>query len=370
MPYPIQQSTTQSSLVFLLVQSADHISGLTGATPTVTLSKNGGAFASPAGAVTEISNGWYKVAGNATDTNTLGPLVLHADATGADPCDLIVAMVVAYNPQNANLGLTNVSSNVVQIAGAAVNTAVAQVGANVVSYTAGQAPLQPTVAGRTLDVSTTGEAGVDWANVGSPTTSQALTNTTISTTQTVSSVSGAVGSVTGSVGSVTGAVGSVTGNVGGNVNGSVVGSVGSVAGNVAGSVASVTVPVTVGTNNDKTGYTLVQAFPTNFASLAIDASGKVVLQSPTSLKKNTALAAFMFVMYDSTTHQPATGLTVSASRSLAGGAFGACANSPVEVGNGVYSISLAASDTNADVIAFLFTSTGADQTTVVAVTNT
>ncbi len=37
--------------------------------------------------------------------------------------------------------------------------------------------LRPTVASRTLDVSSTGEAGVDWANVGSPTTSVALSNT-------------------------------------------------------------------------------------------------------------------------------------------------------------------------------------------------
>lgn len=47
------------------------------------------------------------------------------------------------------------------------------------------APLQPTTTGRTLDVSTGGEAGVDWANVGSPTTSLALTGTTIATTQKV-----------------------------------------------------------------------------------------------------------------------------------------------------------------------------------------
>lgn len=33
--------------------------------------------------------------------------------------------------------------------------------------------------------------------------------------------------------------------------------------------------VTVGTNNDKTGYSITQAFPTNFASLAIDGSGQV-----------------------------------------------------------------------------------------------
>lgn len=41
--------------------------------------------------------------------------------------------------------------------------------------------LKPTTAGRTLDVSSTGEAGVDWANVGSPTTTLALTGTSIST---------------------------------------------------------------------------------------------------------------------------------------------------------------------------------------------
>lgn len=42
-----------------------------------------------------------------------------------------------------------------------------------------------------------------------------------------------------------------------------------------GAVASVTAPVTVGTNNDKTGYALSQAFPANFASLGINASGHV-----------------------------------------------------------------------------------------------
>lgn len=126
--------------------------------------------------------------------------------------------------------------------------------------------LAPTVAARTLDVSAGGEAGVDWANVGSPTTAVDLSGTTIKTTQkvdvdtiktnpvvnggtitfptnaTVASTTGAVGSVTGAVGSVTGAVGSVTGAVG-----SVTGNVG---GNVVGSVGSLT------TNNDKTGYTL------------------------------------------------------------------------------------------------------------------
>lgn len=42
-----------------------------------------------------------------------------------------------------------------------------------------------------------------------------------------------------------------------------------------GAVASVTDPVTVGTNNDKTGYALTQAFPANFAALGVNVSGHV-----------------------------------------------------------------------------------------------
>lgn len=41
--------------------------------------------------------------------------------------------------------------------------------------------LMPTTAARTLDVSAGGEAGVDWANVGSPTTTVGLSNTTVGT---------------------------------------------------------------------------------------------------------------------------------------------------------------------------------------------
>lgn len=74
--------------------------------------------------------------------------------------------------------------------------------------------VMPTTAARTLDVTATGAAGIDWANVENPTTALNLSATNIDVDQVVASVSGAVGSVTG-------AVGSVTGNVGGNVAGSV-----------------------------------------------------------------------------------------------------------------------------------------------------
>ena len=75
--------------------------------------------------------------------------------------------------------------------------------------------LKPTTAGRTLDVTAAGEAGIDWANIGSPTTAVNLSATNIDVDQVVASVSG--------------------------------------------SVASVTAGVTVTTNNDKTGYALSAA---------------------------------------------------------------------------------------------------------------
>lgn len=106
MSYQIKQSTTAYPLVFFMTDSSDHLSGKTGLSPTVTLSKSGGSFASPSGSVSEIANGWYKVAGNATDSNTLGPLALHATGTGADATDMLFE-VIAFDPQDSvRLGLT------------------------------------------------------------------------------------------------------------------------------------------------------------------------------------------------------------------------------------------------------------------------
>jgi len=55
--------------------------------------------------------------------------------------------------------------------------------------------VRSTTPANTLDVSAGGEAGLDWANIGSPTTAQDLSGTNIDVDQVVASVSGAVGSV-------------------------------------------------------------------------------------------------------------------------------------------------------------------------------
>jgi hypothetical protein len=108
----IKQSSTSRSPLFCMLDSTDHVSPKTGLSPTVVLSKNGAAFGSPAGAVTELANGWYKVAGNATDSNTLGPLILHASATGADPTDVVFEVVAFDTSDAAALGLTNVDATI------------------------------------------------------------------------------------------------------------------------------------------------------------------------------------------------------------------------------------------------------------------
>lgn len=142
-------------------------------------------------------------------------------------------------------------------------------GVNVSSYTSGQAPLQPTTAGRTLDVATTGEAGVDLSNIKQATGATTLTNITIpvvtgitngvnvsqwggsnipasdtagypkvtiksgtgageiSTTNGAVDASRVIGDVEGSV------AGDVNGNLRGNVGGNITGYVGGVVGGIA-----------------------------------------------------------------------------------------------------------------------------------------
>lgn len=150
------KQSTARNIPFFMVDSTDSITGKTGLSPTVTLSKDGGAFAGAGGSVTEIGNGWYNLAATTTDTGTLGCLLLHATATGADPFDELHQVVV-------------------DLPGATVSSVTGSVG------------------------SVTGAVGSVTGNVGG------------NVVGSVASVVGAVGSVTGNVGgNVVGSVASVT----------------------------------------------------------------------------------------------------------------------------------------------------------------
>ena len=296
MPIYLRQSTTSQEVPLgYFVDSTDgntEETGLTIANTDIKVWKTGATTLSNknSGGATHISNGIYYAVLDDTDTNTIGPLVIFVHVSGAlavrvECCVLDEALY------DWMFGTT--------------------------------APLMPTVSGRTLDVSSGGEAGVDWANIGSPTTTVNLSGTTVKTATDVETdtadiqsrlpaalvggridantgaISGdsvaadnleaaadgtgynlgggsvVAASVTGAVGSVTGAVGSVTGNVGGNVTGSVgsvVGAVGSVTGNVGGNVT--------GTVGGLTAAALAQFFTTDTTKTYTDAvAGSVVYET-------------------------------------------------------------------------------------------
>jgi hypothetical protein len=118
-----QQNSSAYSVTFFLVAAADHIAGLAGASPVVTISKNGAAFAAAAGAITEVGSGWYAWAGHASDRSALGELAVHITASGADPVDFKLE-IVPWNPFDANLGLSRLDDTVTSRAAAVDYTAV------------------------------------------------------------------------------------------------------------------------------------------------------------------------------------------------------------------------------------------------------
>lgn len=173
----LKQSTSVDLPIGPFLDSGDGVTPETSLTltqPDIRLKKNAGAWAQKAAAqsLTHEENGWYEVTLDATDTDTLGQLMLAVHESGALPVwhEFMVLPANVYDSLIAGSDLLDT--------GAAESVA--------------------------------GAVGSVTGNLGG-------------------NVAGNVnGNISGSVGSVLGAVGSVTGNVGGNV----VGSVASVTGDV------------------------------------------------------------------------------------------------------------------------------------------
>jgi hypothetical protein len=124
-------------------------------------------------------------------------------------------------------------------------------------YKSASTSAQVTVA--TSASATAGYSGVDWSKLTAATTTVNLSGTTISTTQQVASVSGSVGSVTGAVGSVTGAVTVGTNNDKTGYSLTPTTGLGNQTANITGSVSSVTARVTA--NTDQWGGVAVTGMP-------------------------------------------------------------------------------------------------------------
>jgi hypothetical protein len=132
---------------------------------------DGGAQGAGAGTLVHEGNGCWSYVPTQAETNFNHVAFTFGHATGV--YNTVNVYPVAFDPYDVvDLGLTNLD--------AAITTRLA-----------------PTVSLRTLDVSVTGEAGLDWANIGAPATAQNLSATNIDVDQIIASVSGAVGSVVG-----------------------------------------------------------------------------------------------------------------------------------------------------------------------------
>lgn len=116
----IKKNSITKKIPFLICDSLDKTTGKTGLIPlglTVTISKNCGAFEAPEGTIVEVGNGVYGLIPTANDTGTLGALILHAEAPGAQTIERELE-IVAYDPDDTvRLGLTAIPNVAIGSAG-------------------------------------------------------------------------------------------------------------------------------------------------------------------------------------------------------------------------------------------------------------
>lgn len=208
--YPVKQSTTLTIPVFVHDAAGDAVTGLVDGGFTKRISKNGGAFAAMTVTITEMENGWYSVPFSASHTDTLGVM---------------------------SVTLTHASSKQVNLQ--------LRVHARLPDDLA-----YPTTSGRSIDVTAGGTVGIDWANIESPTTTVDLSGTDINLVDTTTTNTDMRGTDSAFLAA-------------------------SAPTNFSDLAITVTTgQVTVGTNNDKTGYDLTSGaiVAATFGAGAIDAA--------------------------------------------------------------------------------------------------
>lgn len=407
----MKQSTAAHILVFM-TDSADHISGKTGLTLTITASKNGAAFASITPSVTERGYGWYDLSHAGGDLDTLGDMGFHITGTGADPTDFVVRVVAGALDADVSTRALEAGGNLATVLGdtndlqtripaalvsGRIDSSVGAMAAGVVTAAA--------VATDAIDNDAIAANAVTEIQSGLATASALSTHDSdIKARLPAALVSGRIDASVGAMaaGVVTAAAvatdaidndaiaaNAVTEIQAGLALASALATAQSdlddiqtrlpaalVSGRMSSYIGAMANDVLTAAAIAADAITEIQANLATTAALSAVQGDVTAIKAktdnlPSGIKKNTALAKFTFLMVDSADHiTPKTGLGVgiTAQRSLDGAAFGACANTPAEVAYGIYSIDLAASDLNGDVVTFRFTATGADARLLTIVT--
>lgn len=407
--YPIKQSTAITVPFFVHDVSGDAVTGLVDAGFTKRISKNGGVFAAMTVTITEMENGFYSIPLSTTHSDTLGLLtILFTHATPKQinlqfrvharlPDDLAFptttgrAIDVTATGEvgldlgnvsgvlgNANVGWVD-GSNLVDITQVAADKAWSTTTRVLTAFSTGLAVsiwdvltsavvtvgsiglqlkdnldvvvstrLAPTVAGRTIDLTVGGAAGIDWANVEGQATAVTLSSTTVGTTTANTDMRGTDSAL--------------------------------LAANVPTNFSDLAITVTTGqvimgsTSTDAITATSIAANAIGASEFAQGAADKVWSTTSRTLTegitKNAIFSNFEFLMVLTSDHvSPATGLTVTGQRSIDAGAFVGVTGVITEVSNGIYQFDALAVDTNGDVITWRFSSATADDTFVTFTTS-
>lgn len=242
-----QSTASQGRTICAFIDDTDFKSvenGLTIANTDIKLKKNGAtAVNKNSGGATSDVNGMYGLTFDATDTNTVGELKVGILVSGA---------LVVWD----------------------TFTVLEEAVYDALFGSAAPGYLQPTTAGRTLDVSAGGEAGLDWANVGGQGTSVDLSATAFNLVDTCAVNSDMVGTngalLAANINLTAGALDVVT----------TLTNLPAITANwlTAAGIAASALNNKGNWNVGKSGYSLTQTFPTNFADFAIAVtSGEVTV---------------------------------------------------------------------------------------------
>lgn len=131
----LKEATTVTVQVGPYLDASDGVTAETGLSPTIEISKAGAVFAArnSATAIAHDADGWYRVELDATDTATVGPLVLKGTETGALPVwhefyvveanvfDALFAAGAAAFDANADVTVGSIASGAITAAAIASN---------------------------------------------------------------------------------------------------------------------------------------------------------------------------------------------------------------------------------------------------------
>lgn len=106
-----EATAAQRRFPVYLVDPSDGVTPVTGETGTPQVSKNGAAFGNTTNTLTEVGNGFYYVELTATELDTLGMVTVRYGSANVVEYNLS-GKVVAFDPFDANMGLTNLDAAV------------------------------------------------------------------------------------------------------------------------------------------------------------------------------------------------------------------------------------------------------------------